>query len=500
MNSREHEDSLPFTRQEIDAYASGELQDESLACRIEACEESMKLVHKIQEENDFLTKLVGAWSTTPGAVQSGPPRQHIEGYRIINEVYRGGQGIVYRALQENTKRTVAVKVMLGGALASERQRQRFEREVELIASLRHENIVTVYDSGALPDGGHFLAMEFIKGVPLARAHLVGREIQAGPNADAFTIRIQQFNRICDAIQYAHQRGIIHRDLKPGNILVDRTGSPKVFDFGVAKVIGPTSEQEATLTGEFVGTFAYASPEQVKGDADAVDTRSDVYALGLILYELLTDQHPYPIRGSVSDVIKNITSTEPEPPTKYDNRISKELQAIVLKSLEKNPDDRYQSASALAQDLRSYLLGEPVEAMRDSASYLLRKVARKYRFQILVASIVVCALAIVSVFMSVLWYRATKAEHIAAERLVKVEQEARMRGEVTEMFTDIIESLQPEQGLGSELTVREMIDQAARITGAESGNEPEVDAALFEAIGNTYLALGNIDDAHQHLEK
>lgn len=499
MSSTNRDDSLPFPRDLIEAYAAGELEDPTLVGQIESNTELMREVVRIQEENDFLTKLAGAWSTMPGATKSGPPRQQIEGYRIINEVFRGGQGVVYKGLQENTKRIVAIKVMLGGALASERARQRFEREVELIASLRHENIVTVYDSGSLPDGSSFFVMEFIKGVPLSRAHIFGRDTLPDDHEDSFRIRIQQFISICHAIQYAHQRGIIHRDLKPGNIMVDRTGTPKVFDFGVAKVIGPSSGTEATLTGEFVGTFAYASPEQVKGDADAVDTRSDVYALGLILYELLTEEHPYPVRGSVADIIKNITSTEAAPLTRHEPGIKRDLQAIVLKSLEKDPDHRYQSAAAFAQDLQNYLDGEPVEALRDNASYVLGKVMRRYRLPLMVGTGVVLALVLVSISMSILWYRAVKAERIAGERLVAVERESRMRGEVTDMYTDIIESLQPEHGLGTELTVREMIDQAARIADQRSVVEPEVQSALLEAIGNTYLALDKLPEARSHLE-
>jgi len=499
VSSASQDDSLPFPRDLIEAYAAGELEDQTLASQIESDTQAMREVVRIQEENDFLTKLAGAWSTVPGATTSGPPRQQIEGYRIINEVFRGGQGVVYKGLQENTKRIVAIKVMLGGALASERARQRFEREVELVASLRHENIVTVYDSGSLPDGSSFFVMEFIKGVPLSRAHIFGRESLPEDHEDSFRIRIRQFISICHAIQYAHQRGIIHRDLKPGNIMVDRTGTPKVFDFGVAKVIGLSSGTEATLTGEFVGTFAYASPEQVKGDADLVDTRSDVYALGLILYELLTEEHPYPVRGSVSEIIKNITSTEATPLTRHEPGIKRDLQAIVLKSLEKNPDHRYQSAAAFAQDLQNYLDGEPVEALRDNASYVLGKVVRRYRVPIMVGSIVVLSLVLVSIFMSVLWYRAVNAERIAGERLVEVERESRMRGEVTDMYTDIIESLQPEYGLGTEMTVREMIDQASRLAKQPSGVEPEVQAAMLEAIGNTYLALDKLPEAKSHLE-
>jgi len=500
VSSTDRDDSLPFPRELIEAYAAGELEDQTLARQIESNTEVMREVVRIQEENDFLTKLAGAWSSIPGSSTSGPPRQQIDGYRIINEVFRGGQGVVYKGLQENTKRIVAIKVMLGGALASERARIRFEREVELVASLRHENIVTVYDSGTLVDGSSFFVMEFIKGVPLSRAHIFGKEMLPAETGDVFRKRISQFIDICGAIQYAHQRGIIHRDLKPGNIMIDRSGIPKVFDFGVAKVLGLSDESEATLTGEFVGTFAYASPEQVKGDSDAIDTRSDVYALGLILYELLTDEHPYPVRGSVSDIVKNITSTEAQPLTKYEPGIKKDLEAIVLKSLEKEPQHRYQSAAAFAQDLQNYLDGEPVEALRDNASYLLSKVVRRYRLPILVGSAIMLVLVLISISMSVLWFRAVEAERLAGEQLVAAQRESRMRGEVTGMFTDIIDSLQPETSLGADLTVREMIDEAARVAGQRATVEPEVQASLLVAIGNTYLALDELPEARMHLEE
>ena len=493
-----HDDEhLPVARELIEAYAAGELEDPSLISQIESSAQAMELVGRIHEDNDFLTQLAGAWSDADESYRPGPPSQSIEGYRILSEIHRGGQGVIYKAVQEHTKRTVAVKVMIGGALASARQRLRFEREVELVASLRHSNIVTVFDSGTLSDGGHYLAMEYIKGVPLSRAHLFGRE-EPLDDVELFQLRVDQFAQICDAIQFAHQRGIIHRDLKPGNILVDRNGVPKVFDFGVAKVMGVLDKAEATLTGEFVGTFAYASPEQVKGDPSEVDTRSDVYALGLILYELLTEQHPYPVRGAVSEVIQNITSTEAEPPSRYDTRIGRDLEAIVLKAIEKEPGDRYQSAAALADDLRRWMVGEPVEALRDNPSYLLRKVARKYRVPILLGTAGVAVLLMISILMSVLWYRTARAEHMAEVRLEQAQKEAHMRGEVTTMFTDIIESLQPQQGYGEELTVRDMVDQAARIAGQQAGGEPEVEAALLEAVGNTMLALGDAAESERHL--
>ena len=285
----------------IAAYARGELDDDKMRSFIESDEDAMDLVRQIQTDDEFLTRLAGAWSEAPGGSgrAAPPPVDMVPGYRILGELYSGGQGTVYRGVQERTKRTVALKVMHGGGAAPAKSRARFSREVELIASMRHPHIVTVYDGGDLPDGGCFVAMEFIRGVPLVRADAIDRKMDDHTRSGLIRLKLEQMAKICDAVQYAHLRGIIHRDIKPGNILIDRDGEPKVLDFGVAKVLGAQDGMDMTLTGEFVGTFAYAAPEQVSGSSDDIDTRCDIYALGVVTYEMLTGRFPYDIAGPVS---------------------------------------------------------------------------------------------------------------------------------------------------------------------------------------------------------
>ncbi|MCA9056842.1 MAG: serine/threonine protein kinase, partial [Planctomycetaceae bacterium] len=204
----------------------------------------------------------------------------VEGYEIQNEIHRGGQGAVYRAVQASTKRVVALKFMHSGAEAKESIKKRFEREVELAGSLRHPGIVRVFDSG-LTSGQYYYVMDYIDGLCLDD-YVLAEKL---PIRDIAAL----FIPICEAVNYAHQRGVIHRDLKPSNVLVDREGHCHIVDFGLAKLGNDdTSDtQKLSLTGQVMGTLHYMSPEQARGESDAVDTRSDVYSLGVMLYELLT---------------------------------------------------------------------------------------------------------------------------------------------------------------------------------------------------------------------
>ena len=349
----------------------------------------------------------------------------IEGYRVENEVHRGGQGVVYRAVQLATKRTVALKVLLEGPFAGETARRRFEREVELAASLQHPNIVTILHSGESA-GRYFCAMEFVDGLRLDR-YLA----QVRPN---FEETINLFVRVCDAVNYAHQRGVIHRDLKPSNILVDPDGQPRVLDFGLAKASRQAEPEQATVemlssAGQLVGTIAYMSPEQARSEQD-IDVRSDVYSLGVVLYESLLGQPPYPITGPLGDVLHAIVHADPVAPrairsrTRFQREVDDEVETILLKALDKDRSRRYQSAGELARDLRHLLAGEPIEAKRASTLYLIRKLLKRYKLQAAGAALFLLIMLGFLISFAVLYTRESQARTRANDLLRDRDRQAR----------------------------------------------------------------------------
>jgi eukaryotic-like serine/threonine-protein kinase len=359
----------------------------------------------------------------PSSAEAGEPlhpmeRPRIEGYDLIQEIHRGAQGVVYKAVQSLTHRTVAIKVMLQGPFASRRMHRRFEREIELVAALEHPNIVRLYSSGQA-DGRRFFAMEYIDGLPL-RDHVVASQ-------PAIRDLLGLFVLICRAVAYAHARGVIHRDLKPGNILVDRNGQPHVLDFGLAKPIdtaGSGVDTHATLAGEFYGTLAYASPEQASCRPEAVDVRTDVYALGMILYELISGGSPYPTTGSISQIIAHIMETEPRKLTRYIPGLDDDIDTIVRRALEKDPNRRYQSVDALASDIERYLAGRPIESRPYSIRYVLRKAVIRHKAAAMgIATVFVSAILIA--LLAILGARNTAHERdraLAAERKAHAAEE------------------------------------------------------------------------------
>ena len=273
---------------------------DEVARHVAGCAACGGALARIEENNRFLGDLRGAIGQLAGDAWPTLP-----GYEVLGEIHRGGQGVVYRARQLATKRTVAIKLLLDGMLATPARRRRFEREIELVAALEHPSIVTVFDSGTTPDGQHFLVMEHVDGVPLDRA--------PAPSGGREEV-LRRFVAVCDALSYAHRRGVIHRDLKPANVLVDAGGRVHVDDFGSAKGLpGADAAERAplTVTGAFLGTLAYASPEQVAGEPERVDVRTDVYSLGVMLYQLLAGRLPYP-GGGPQDVLQAIVEREPDP--------------------------------------------------------------------------------------------------------------------------------------------------------------------------------------------
>jgi len=316
----------------------------------------------------------------------------IRGYRILHEIHRGGQGVVYKAIQESTQRVVAVKVLLEGPFAGDRSRWRFEREVRLVARLKHPHIVAIHDSG-IAQGRHYFAMDYVAGRPLnEHVLLAGLSVRD-------TLRL--FVTVCEAVSYAHRRGIIHRDLKPSNILVGEDGSPQVLDFGLAKVLGPDLDESlrslTTMPGHILGTVRYMSPEQTRGELESVDTRTDVYALGVILYELLIGLPPYPTDRDVLEAFRNIRETDPPRPSRIRRDLPGDLDAIILKSMQKEPDRRYSSAAEFQQDLAAWLDNRPVSARSDSSFYVLRKLAVRHYFH---TSVIFALLAAIVGFGSI----------------------------------------------------------------------------------------------------
>ena len=296
------------------------------------------------------------------------PEDAIPGYQILEEIHRGGQGVVYLALQHGTKRQVALKLILEGPFASLENKRRFEREVELVGSLQHPNIVPIYESGTA-HGHHYYAMKYVRGLRLD-AYVRDGDL----TADA-TLRL--FVKVTAAVGYAHQNGVIHRDLKPSNVLVDGSGEPHVLDFGLAKFGGVDidARQESwtgTMTGHIMGTLSYMSPEQAAGRPGEVDLRSDVYALGVVLYELLCEHLPYDLDNTLIDNLGSIQTAEPKPMAACGRRFSNEVETIILKAISKEKTRRYPTAGAFGEDISRFLSGDAIEAKRDSALYVLRK--------------------------------------------------------------------------------------------------------------------------------
>jgi serine/threonine protein kinase len=405
--------------EDIEALAQGELDSRAIA-RIEAhldqcsiCRERHEEFAKDESLARELRRLPVAEAADPGSaitidLSDGQPLGNatatdapIPGYKIDHELSHGGQGVVYQALQESTKRKVALKVLLDGRFASKNARMRFEREVELAASLSHPNIVAVFDSGQTPDGRQYYAMDFVDGLTLTD--------YVRESALTMGEALKLFTKVCAAVQFAHQRGVIHRDLKPSNILVDARGEPRILDFGLAKSIRDDSQSPVSLTGQLVGTLPYMSPEQVRGLSSEIDARTDIYALGVLLYEMLTGRFPYPVAGQLADVLRHIIETEPTPPSRSwtgeagvpiksakvrrTSRcpIDNEVQTIVLKLLSKEPQRRYQSAGELKEEIQRYLDGDPIDAKRDSTWYVLRKLAVRHAYATVITAAMVVAL-------------------------------------------------------------------------------------------------------------
>jgi serine/threonine-protein kinase len=414
-----------------------------------------------------------------------PERGLIGPYRLVREIGRGGMGTIYLAEREGEfKKLVALKLVRTGLRQDRLVVRRFLEERQILASLDHPNIARLLDGGVTPEGLPWFAMEYVDGVPIDR--------YAQDRALPLEARLALFLHVCDAVQYAHRNLVVHRDLKPSNIMVCDDGRPILLDFGIARILDHVDGGETTLTsaGVRVLTPEYASPEQLRGDPPT--TATDVYSLGVLLYELLTGQRLYRLAGRRPHEVERAILEEgpPRPSSVADPRLRRrlrgDLDTIALTAMRKEPDRRYLTVDRLADDLRRHLAGLPVAARPDSLRYRGAKFVRRNRLGVAAVAAVILSLS----------------GGLAATRwqMRAVSREAARARAVEEFVLGLFQVSDPGISLGRAITARELLDQGAARIDSAFASQPAVQAEMLGMIGGIYRKLGLVEPATPLLER
>jgi tetratricopeptide (TPR) repeat protein/predicted Ser/Thr protein kinase len=428
-----------------------------------------------------------------GMSDAGEPDipESIGNYKVHRLLGRGGTSVVYEAQQANPSRRVALKVVSTLGVRSDLER-RFELEAQIMGSFTHPGIASVYETGRVNLGATealYIAMELVQG-----EHLIEHVRRTKPSIET---RVRLMMDVCDAIEHAHAQGVIHRDLKPGNIMVDGSGHVKVLDFGIARITNPDSLDATMHTepGRIIGTPAYMSPEQLRGEAHTLGVRSDVYALGVVFYQMLADRLPYDFASaSLVHAARTIEHATYQRLGTIDTRMRGDLETIIDKALEKDPSRRYTSAGSLRDDLRRYLDHEPIEARAPSAWYHARQFVRRHRAVSVGSILALLGLVAGIVALSIGIIRERDAREIAEDKT------RAMQSMMTFVLNDMLEQADVRESTDRKLTVMEALENAADRIDERFPDDPLIAANIERMIGRSQVSLGRYDDAEPHLRR